>query len=514
MIGFGKSSQQTKKNPKKPDNLEILTLLDNCTLIFKDDRIALRNMVKDGNQDVIAILNTYRKISNSKQMSTELRKYLRKKGEKENDTAPQCQSPKSNKNQKLFQQQLRQFPNSQKNSCPDYCKFADTSSAKIINLAKVKELTNDVQLSEIILSDRNQNESKDIEKIQYYTTNTRQYILELQPNFDNSEINSNTIQQESEIQYSQNQQFLEKEIDINQRNYDIQLESSNEIIIKQITEPPLQLIQDQTAKNDIKPTQLFSSRNSSYIQINIAQSYLQPAQTQQQDQQQNAEQSVAYQIKEKIIVIDFQQNYSFFNYQDCQIQAQSAYKHYFTHWPTLLHKLDKPEYIPNYKSGLYIDTTPEYLFTLLFPNSSYIRINYFQFEKQLKQASLQINIDELFKVLDQDGDDWINYRDTGFILKSICLQEEQPKNFIRVLFESLKQPQSSSNSITLIDLQQLERTNQFSWVRELMQEADIYQNGNLTNWDLFMHKDIYLMQKVYELVIQNKNESNNQEQQL
>lgn len=45
-------------------------------------------MVKDGNQDVIAILNNYKKTTNSKEMSTELRKYLRKKGEKENEKVP------------------------------------------------------------------------------------------------------------------------------------------------------------------------------------------------------------------------------------------------------------------------------------------------------------------------------------------------------------------------------------------------------------------------------------------
>ncbi|CAD8202321.1 unnamed protein product [Paramecium pentaurelia] len=513
MIRFGKSSQQTTKNPKKPDNLEILTLLDNCTLIFKDDRIALRNMVKDGNQDVISILNNYKKITNHKEMSTELRKYLRKKGEKENEKAPQCQSPKSNNNQKLFQQQPQQFPNSQKKSCPDLWKSADTSSPKIINLAKTKEITNDVQLSEIILTDRNQNETKDLEKIQYYSTNNQQYIQQLQPTFDKSERNSNNIQQDSEILYSQNQQFLEKDIDINEKNDYIESESSNESILKQMTEPPLQLIQDQTIKNDIKPTQLFSSQNSSYLQINIAQSYLQPALTQQPDLQQNFKQSVEQQNKERIQVGDPHQSYSFFNYQDCQILAQTQYKHLFTNWPTLLHKLDKPEYIPNYKSVLYIDTTPEYLFTLLFPNSAYIRINYFQFSNQLKQTSLQINIDELFKVLDKDGDDWINYRETGSILESICLQQEQPRNFIRELFESLKQPQSSSNAITLIDLQQLERIYQFQFARQLMQEIDIYQNGNLTYWDLFMHRDIYLMQKLCELVIQYQDQYNNQEQQ-
>lgn len=34
MIRFGKSTQNTSKNPKKPDNLEILTLLDNCTCML------------------------------------------------------------------------------------------------------------------------------------------------------------------------------------------------------------------------------------------------------------------------------------------------------------------------------------------------------------------------------------------------------------------------------------------------------------------------------------------------
>lgn len=56
----------------------------------------------------------------------------------------------------------------------------------------------------------------------------------------------------------------------------------------------------------------------------------------------------------------------------------------FTHWPSLLHKLDKPEYVPNYRSALYLNTTPEYIFSILFPSSSHIRINYFTFKNHLK----------------------------------------------------------------------------------------------------------------------------------
>ncbi|CAD8115193.1 unnamed protein product [Paramecium sonneborni] len=517
MIRFGKTSQQTAKNPKKPDNLEILTLIDNCTLIFKDDRIILRNMVKDGNQDVIQILNHYKKINNPKEMSTELRKYLRKKGEKENEKAPQCQSPSSNKNQKIFQQPPQQFQNSQKKSCPDLWKSIDTSSPKIINLAKTKELINDVQLSEIILSDRNQNESKDVEKIQFYTTNSQQYIQQQQTqiNLDKSERDSKTIQQTSAIQYSQNQQFLEQEIDINEEDDDdIQSESSNESILKQMTEPPQQQqqLQEQTLKNDIKPTQLFSSRNSSYLQINTAHSYLQPTITQQQDQQQNIYINLEQIPKEKNLVNDTQKHYSFFNYQDCQLLAQPQYKHIFTNWPTLLHKLDKPEYVPNYKSVLYIDTTPEYLFTLLFPDSAYIRINYFQFQNQFKQIPIQIDIDELFKVLDKDGDDWINYRETGAIFEGMCLQQEQPKNYIKEIFESLKNSQCTTNGITLMDLQQLEIKHEFQFARQLMQEMDVYQNGHLTYWDLYMHRNIYLMQRLCEIIKESKEQQNIEQQ--
>lgn len=59
-------------------------------VIFKDDRITLRNMVKEGNSDVIAILNHYKRNTNHKELSTDLRKYLRKKGDKENEKVVTC----------------------------------------------------------------------------------------------------------------------------------------------------------------------------------------------------------------------------------------------------------------------------------------------------------------------------------------------------------------------------------------------------------------------------------------
>lgn len=47
-------------------------------------------MVKEGNQDVIAILNQYKKGNNLKDLSTDLRKYLRRKGDKENEKVLTC----------------------------------------------------------------------------------------------------------------------------------------------------------------------------------------------------------------------------------------------------------------------------------------------------------------------------------------------------------------------------------------------------------------------------------------
>ncbi|CAD8170259.1 unnamed protein product [Paramecium pentaurelia] len=495
MIRFGKSPQPIQRNPKKPDNLEILTLLDNCTLIFKDDRIALRNMVKEGNQDVIAILNQYKKGNNLKDLSTDLRKYLRRKGDKENEKVLTCQSPTSNRIQKVQQLQIQPLQNSQKKSCPDLWKPVEQQSPKAINLCKNNQFVNDVQFSEIVLSDRNQNESKDIEQIQFQTNISQQYAFH-QPTTNQLD-HSQTIQQSSQLQNSQQHQIQDQDIDINEED-DIQSESSNESILNQISQPPPQ-IQDITPKNEIKPSQLFQSGHSTYLQINTCQSYLQPILTIQEKS------PVVLKLQEdenKIIVKDSQKYYSFYNYQDYQKVAQPQYKHLFTHWPSLLHKLDRPEFVPNYRVVPYINSTPEQIFSILFPNSGKSKISYFAFENQLKYNLLQIDRDSLFKELDKDQDDWINYRETGVILEGLCLQVEQPKNCVKVIFETLKGSPTIPNTLTLQDLELFEKKTDFQFARQLMQEVDGIQQGHLTYWDLYMHRDIYLMERLCQIVSQ------------
>ncbi|CAK88814.1 unnamed protein product (macronuclear) [Paramecium tetraurelia] len=490
MIRFGKSPQHIQKNPKKPDNLEILTLLDNCTLIFKDDRITLRNMVKEGNQDVIAILNNYKKGNNFKDLSTDLRKYLRRKGDKENDKVLTCQSPTSNRIQKVQQLQIQPQQNSQKKSCPDLWKPAEQQSPKAINLCKNNQFVNDVQYSEIVLSDRNHNESKDIEQIQFQTNVTQQYAFH-QPTTNQLD-HSQTIQQSiKNINYKNKTLISMKKMIFNR-------ESSNESILNQISQPPPQT-QDITPKNDIKPTQLFQSGHSTYLQINTCQSYLQPILTIQEKSPVSLK---SPDTENKVVVKDSQKHYSFYNYQDYQKVAQPQYKHLFTHWPSLLHKLDRPEYVPNYRVVPYINSTPEQIFSILFPNSSKAKISYFAFENQLKHNLLQIDRDSLFKELDKDQDDWINYRETGVILEGLCLQVEQPKNCVKVIFETLKGQPTIPNTLTLSDLELFEQKTDFQFARQYISYFYNLDQWHLTYWDLYMHRDIYLMERLCQIVSQ------------
>lgn len=61
--------------------------------------------------------------------------------------------------------------------------------------------------------------------------------------------------------------------------------------------------------------------------------------------------------------------------------------------------------------------------------------------------------DQLFRELDQDHDDWINYRDTGLLLEGLCMHTEQPKNCVKVIFETLKQSQTVPNTLSIGDLE-------------------------------------------------------------
>lgn len=145
--------------------------------------------------------------------------------------------------------------------------------------------------------------------------------------------------------------------------------------------------------------------------------------------------------------------YCFFNYVDCQQLAQPRYKSLFTHWPSLLHKLERPEYVSIKKAPILLNATPEQVFTLLFPNSSTVKVNYFKFVHTLG-SHFQIDLDALFRELDQDFDDWINYRDTGLLLESFCMQREQHKNCVRIIFETVKRNPSMPNTISFADIEE------------------------------------------------------------
>lgn len=115
-------------------------------MIFKDDRLTLRNMVKDGNQDVIALLNHYRKLpQNHKELATELRKYLKRKQDHKENLAEKLQTNHSPISSKFRAEPQRNFNpgSSQKKSCPDLWRQCDPQP-RSINMK-----LNDVQLSEI-----------------------------------------------------------------------------------------------------------------------------------------------------------------------------------------------------------------------------------------------------------------------------------------------------------------------------------------------------------------------------
>ncbi|KAM3135324.1 hypothetical protein pb186bvf_012622 [Paramecium bursaria] len=481
MIRFGRSPQPSStRAAKKPDNLDILTIIDNCTQIFKDDRIILRNMVKDGNLQLIALLQNYKKGSVTKELQTELRKFIRKKDYKENiqEKLSTCHSPNQRQTKTIHE---KDFGNGsqKKQSCPDLWKGNDNPTPRKINLVGSKKndiqpINEEIQYSEVVvLTERDQENQQQTQELvsQVFEFQTEPQIEQIHTYRLETQEEPTPQQSQSISHQTSQQQFVSEQFVTNQAQDISNLDSDT----------------SQESEFDSPKQKDIIKNQEPYFRL---------------DNRLKTEEAVSVISVRKEVQptpdISNARVYTF-NFTDCQAYASNQYKVLFTHWPSLLMKLENKEVIPIQKQQILIHASPEYIFNILFPSSTLVKINYFRF-KELLQSHLNVDLDLLFREFDQDFDDWINYRDTGLILDGFCTFQETPRNCVRVIFETLKTNMKLPSTLSYEEVNDYLQSKDQCFAKELFQEVDVFNKGYLTYWDLYIHRDIYLMEKLCEIV--------------
>ncbi|CAD8076118.1 unnamed protein product [Paramecium sonneborni] len=79
------------QNRIKHDNAELLAIIDRCAQIMKEDRLTLRQMIKDNNTEIISLVTTYKKKNDLRLLQQELRKLLNKVKGKQQQQQQQTQ---------------------------------------------------------------------------------------------------------------------------------------------------------------------------------------------------------------------------------------------------------------------------------------------------------------------------------------------------------------------------------------------------------------------------------------
>ncbi|KAL4456857.1 hypothetical protein ABPG74_014495 [Tetrahymena malaccensis] len=105
------------KGVSKHEQMELLTLLDKCTQIMKDDRLNLRNLIKDGQgQEVEEIILKHKKKQDIQNLTLDLRKYINKTKFKGGQTPTSNTNIAPTPNQKGSQVNLQQTFGDQRQS--------------------------------------------------------------------------------------------------------------------------------------------------------------------------------------------------------------------------------------------------------------------------------------------------------------------------------------------------------------------------------------------------------------
>ncbi|CAD8052596.1 unnamed protein product [Paramecium sonneborni] len=130
--------------------------------------------------------------------------------------------------------------------------------------------------------------------------------------------------------------------------------------------------------------------------------------------------------------------------------------------------------------------TSEIIFSQIFPNLNRKRLTYFQFD-QIKFLSAEKN--EIFDLLQQD--DWIEYNRAGKILgEKYGYEQSQLKKWF--------DENQVNQTIKKLDLLKKYK-DKSNFITKLFEEIDFNNTQELSYWDIYLHKDIYVLKQIIPL---------------
>ncbi|CAD8089588.1 unnamed protein product [Paramecium sonneborni] len=435
-----KISNKSRKN----EQLETIQVIEKCTKIMKEDRLQLRQMVKDENIRLIELVAKHKKRNDLNDLQQELRKFLKdKKGSPEKvQGAPIILRKVKSKERCEWNTSMSSNPSikSPSRSNLDFRKKQkeDQSHKKTESLKMQEKFDSQIEQKE-------NDEFKILDEIQEVKIKEQQIVFNtansvIDPFFEDltpvkmefqtiiSQAPLNQSDQRSECILQYNAAEIQQYINIQDKHY----VSKETYLIPQLKSLNYKMIVNVEYQN------LFTDWKSIL-------SPQQPIYHIKQDNQQQSEQQIeSEQSKQNLITL----------------------------------KTEPSQLI---KSLEIRGVTAEELFTYLVHHRFTKRLNLYQIMENAKIAipNAQLDLDSLFRLADTDEDGWINLEDLGQTLIETCIEKESNPNPIKELFNQLDGNVKLDNFINLI--------NDRIQAEILYHEIDIFGKGFITYWEMYNH---------------------------
>ncbi|CAD8068720.1 unnamed protein product [Paramecium sonneborni] len=442
-----KISNKSRKN----EQLETIQVIEKCTKIMKEDRLQLRQMVKDENVKLIELVAKHKRRNDLNDLQQELRKFLKdKKGspEKVQGGAPLILRKVKSKERCEWNTSMSSNPSikSPSRSNLDFRKKQkDEQSHKKMESLKIQEKL-DSQLEH-----KENEEFKILDEIQEVKVQEQQIVfntansvidpffedltpvkMEFQTIVSQAPLNQSDQRSECILQYNaaEIQQYIQQD-----RHY----VSKQTYIIPQLISLHYKQMANEEYQNlftDWKSILTPQQPTYHIKQDNVYQSELQIEQEQLTEQSEQSKQNLT----------------------------------------TL-----KTEPSQLVKSLEIRGVTAEELFTYLVHHRFTKRLNLYQLIENAKIAipNAQLDLDSLFKLADTDEDGWINLEDLGETLIETCVEKESHPNLIKELYNQLNGNVKMENFINSM--------NDRIQAEILYHEIDLFGKGNITYWEMYNH---------------------------
>ncbi|CAD8090164.1 unnamed protein product [Paramecium sonneborni] len=427
-----KASNKSRKN----EQLDTIQVIEKCTKIMKEDRLQLRQMVKDENLKLIELIAKHKRKNDLNDLQQELRKFLKdKKGSPDKvQCAPVVLRKVKSKERCEWNTSMSSNPSirSPSRSNLDFRKKQkEESYKKMESLKKIEKVENQIDQKEnddLKILDEIQEVKPEEQTVLFNQANS--VINAFQEDITPVKMEFQTVVSQAPI--NQSDQRSECILQYNAGEIQHYMQYDRHYISKETYSLPqlISLNYKEIAPSDYQS--LFTDWNS------LLHNPQQPR-CDLSEEIQNLEQSKSINLNTE--------------------QSQMA------------------------KSLEIRGVTAEELFTYLVHHRFTKRLNQYQLIENAKISipNAQLDLESLFKLSDNDDDGWISLEDLGQTLSQTCIETEQHMNPIKGLYVRLNGKVNLENFINAM--------NDRIQAEILYHEIDLFSKGFITYWEMYNHYD-------------------------